>query len=34
MLEDLGLANAIDEGKNSGTSSRKEIMNILERNHL
>ena len=30
MIEDLGLSKAIDEGKNSGTASRDEIMDILE----
>ncbi len=34
MIENLGLANAIDEGKNSGTASRDEIMDILQGNHL
>ena len=34
MIENLGLANAIDEGKKSGTASRDEIMNILQGNHL
>ena len=34
MLEDLGLANAIDQGKNSGTASRDQIMDILQANHL
>ncbi len=34
MIENFGLANAIDEGKNSGKASRDEIMDILENNHL
>lgn len=29
-LEDIALSHAIDDGKNSGTSSRQEIFNILE----
>ena len=34
MIENLGLANAIDEGKNSGKANRDEIMDILQGNHL
>ena len=34
MIENFGLANAIDKAKKSGTASRDEIMDILQGNHL
>ena len=34
ILEDIAIARAIDEGKNSGTAKREDIFKILKGEHL